>query len=470
MPDPLIIDIHCHPSLKPFAHSYPSNKNSKKPKKRKSIWHQIKPNQITEIINEYATTTHFTQSDFQTLLEGNVRVIFASLSPLEKGFFVSKLGTGPVTDILTQWATGIGFRKINFIQDHKNYYSELELEMDFYKQLHNKEVHVDGVEKKYRIVRNYSEIMQNLAESEDLISVVICIEGGHVFNDNCLGEPDEDKILENLEAVLAWEYKPFFLAPAHHFWNHICGHAYSLTDLVKHFLDQNDHANTGITALGNKIIRKLMDHGVLIDIKHMSRESRREFYSLLEEDAYKNTPVIISHGNVNGHSTVYTDINHGTENGLFCGADINFYDDEIIKVAKSKGLFGIQLDERRIASSKELEKIKHSLPLETKMEMYSSMLWNQILHIARTLDSVNEPAWDCMCIGSDYDGVVDPMDGFWTSSEYSLLYEHVLQQVRNFLNITPNSFVKEGNNLSAEEIVEKLFSKNVMAFLSANFI
>jgi len=470
MSDPLFIDIHCHPALKPFARSYPSNKNSKKPKKRKSIWHQIKPNNLTEIINEYATTTHFTQSDFTTLLEGKVRVIFASLSPLEKGFFISKLGTGPITDLLTQWATGIGFRKINFIQDHKNYYSELELEMDFYKQLHNKEINVDGEKKKYRIVRNYSEIMQNLAESEDIISVVICIEGGHVFNEDCTVEPTEDKILENLEAVLAWKYKPLFISPAHHFWNHICGHAFSLTDLIKRFLNQEDHANTKITGLGDKLIRKLMDNGVLIDIKHMSRKSRRDFYSMLEEDAYKNIPIVVSHGNVNGHSTVYTDINHGTENGLFYGADINFYDDEIVKVAKSKGLFGIQLDERRIASKKELDKIEHSMPVETKMEVFSSLLWNQMMHIARTVDAVNEPAWDCMCIGSDYDGVVDPMDGFWTSAEYKLLYDHLLLHVRNFMNTTPNSFNREDSNIPAEDIVEKLFSKNVMVFLSANFI
>jgi hypothetical protein len=61
------------------------------------------------------------------------------------------------------------------------------------------------------------------------------------------------------------------------------------------------------------------------------------------------------------------------------------------------------------------------------------------------------------------------MDGFWTSAEFGKLYDYVLQHVRNYITTHPNSFQKESNNKDPEEITEKLFTKNVMDFLSVNF-
>ncbi|MBN1952521.1 MAG: membrane dipeptidase [Bacteroidales bacterium] len=469
MPKRLFIDIHCHPSLKPYGHSYSGNKNSKKVRKKRSIWHRKQPGTFTEKLNEYTTLTHFTQSDFQTLCEGNARVIFASLSPLEKGFFVSKLGKGPVTDIAAQMALGIGLRKINFVQKNTDYFSELENEMAFLMQLHAKPIKIDGVLKEYRLVKSYTEIVANLSESENIISVVPAIEGAHSFMEDNSHDPDPAMVLDTIDKMLDWEYKPLFISLTHHFYNYLCGHAYSLPKVLLNLLDQEDHVNTDFTELGNEVVRKLLANGILIDIKHMSRKSRRTYYAILEEEAYREIPVIVSHGSVNGHTTVYTDIVHEADNGLFYGSDINFYDDELVKVSKSKGLFGLQLDERRIASEKELDKISHRLPDEVRHERYAMLLWNQMLHIARTLDHVNENAWDCMCIGSDYDGIVNPMDGFWTVAEYELLFEYVLQHARNYLVTHPNSFDKPSNNLEAEEIIEKVTSGNVMQFLARHY-
>jgi microsomal dipeptidase-like Zn-dependent dipeptidase len=421
------------------------------------------------LINEYATLTKFTQSDFKTLSEGNVRVICASLSPLEKGFFVSRLGTGPFTDLVAQVATGIGFRKINFLQKNKNYFTELENEMDFYKQLHGKKIRIKGVKKEYRIVKNYSEIMQNLSESKNIISVIITIEGGHVFNEDNTCKPPQSMVDTNIDKVGAWTYKPLFMSMTHHFYNYMCGHASSLPKILKGLLNQKDHVNTDFTDLGKAAVRRILDKDILIDVKHMSRKSRHTFYSIMEEDAYKDMPIIISHGSVNGYPTVYTDDSLNKENGLFYGTDINFYDDELVKIARSKGLFGLQLDERRIASSDELAKIKHSLPDKVRKEMYAELVWNQMLHIANTLDQAGEDAWDCICIGSDYDGIVNPMDGFWTSSDFKELYNYVLLHVRKYLITHPNSFAKPSNNISAEEIMDKMSSGNVLRFLSENY-
>lgn len=467
MTKPLFVDLHCHTSLKPYGRSYPRNKNTRRRWKKRSIWHKKRPTKISQFLNKTITVTRFTQTDCTTLSEANVKLIAASFAPLEKGFFVSRIGEGMFVDLLTDWVTGIGRRKVNFIQRNKNYFIELQRERKFYEQLHNRPVKIGKEVWRYRLVKNFSEIQQNL--SENIISIIPTIEGGHVFTENNSQPPQREEILGNIDIMLNWEYKPLFIAPAHHFYNHLVGHAYSLGDAIQKLLDQDEGVNTGITSLGMEVIKKLLDNSILIDIKHMSKKSRREYYDLLVTDPYKQTPIMVSHANVNGYPTVYTDEKQDEDNGLFSGVDVNIFDDEIILVAKSKGLIGIQLDERRIASKKELKKVKGNISEEEKLKLFSGFVWNQILHIAKVLDTVGENAWEHHTIGSDYDGIVDPMNGFWTAKEYNLLYDYLLKHAKEYTADPAQALILPANNIPAEEIIEKLFSKNALRFLERNF-
>ena len=47
---------------------------------------------------------------------------------------------------------------------------------------------------------------------------------------------------------------------------------------------------------------------------------------------------------------------------LFNHVDINIFDDEIIRITKSKGILGLQLDERRIASKKAIRSSRIYFP------------------------------------------------------------------------------------------------------------
>ena len=269
--------------------------------------------------------------------------------------------------------------------------------------------------------------------------------------------------------MLSWQYPPFFVAPAHHFRNYIAGHAYSLPKVIRALLNQKEGVNTGITELGLEVIGKLLDHKILIDIKHMSRQSRRDYYQLLKSPAYRNIPILASHTSVNGYPDVYSDADLEEDHGVFFGLDINIFDNEILLIARSGGIIGIQLDERRIASRQELKKVKNDLPEEDKLRLLSGFVWNQVAYIAILLDSADLSAWDCETIGSDYDGMVDPLNGFWTAKEYKLLYDHLLIHARAYLAGPGQQFKLEENNISAEEILDKLFSKNALHFLENNF-
>ena len=275
--------------------------------------------------------------------------------------------------------------------------------------------------------------------------------------------------MKNIESVLAWKYKPVFLAPAHHFYNHLCGHAFSLSKGLRLILDQNAGVNTGITPLGRKVIEKLLENGIYIDIKHMSRQARREYYNLLLKPEYANIPVIISHGAVNGRPTVESNDEHNEENGKFYGCDINFYDDELIILAKSEGLFCIQLDERRIVSKSERSKVDDIRIPGKKMEVRAGFVWNQVEYIARTLDAASLNAWDTMCIGSDYDGIIDPLNGYWTEKEIKTMRANLLQHAQRFVVSGISQMKMQSNIITPERIVEKLFSENAFNFLRKNY-
>jgi microsomal dipeptidase-like Zn-dependent dipeptidase len=249
---------------------------------------------------------------------------------------------------------------------------------------------------------------------------------------------------------------------AHHFFNELCGHAESLTGKVKSAVDQSYMVNTGFTQLGLDVVDNLLDNSgnkrILIDIKHMSRTSRLEYFNLLDTKyAGQDIPVVVSHGAVIGNDQ---------DKHLFMNADINLYDDEIIRVAKSNGLFGLQLDERRIAAPGDFV-LKKTHGIEHRKVLYHSSLlvWRQMQHIAELLDSQGLFAWGIQSIGSDYDGMIDTINGFWTAENLPTLADYLLMHAHNYMCNKSVNLCQSFNRIDPEEIVDRMMSDNVYNFV-----
>lgn len=473
MPPNYFADLHCHSILKPYGRSFPVNQNSSDPTKTSSIWHSVSPGVWAKIKNIILSITQFTQADFSTLLKARVRIIGASFSPIEKGFFVTRVGEGKTISAVANIIAGVGKPKVEFIQHNLNYFSELMNEYNFLLQLNNQTIDINGESCKYIVVNYFSQIEANISD-ENVLLVVPTIEGSHVFCDNNNQRYEDQPILFNVERIKKLEYPPLFISLAHHFYNELAGHAYSLSDGLQKFLNQDFGANTSITGLGFKVVDLLLDKTkgkrILIDIKHMSRMVRRQYYDLLKSPEYmgQSIPLIVSHGAVNGRPTVYSDMDHSSDNGLFHGGDINFYDDELVLIARSKGIFGIQLDERRAAGKNILKKMRFKLNRKRMLKEQSDLLWNQIEHIAILLDKAGLASWNTVAIGSDYDGGVDPLNGFWTADEYPMLAGYLLNHAQKFHNSPENNLSAENKNINPEEIIRKIFFENTYEFLKRN--
>ena len=478
------IDLHCHPALKGFGKSFkyrPVGKNDPDPKKRNSIWKARRPSFMERWLNRMISLTKFTQTDLATLATSGVDVVVVSLYPFEKHFLTKRiLGWKGLTDVLVNLAAGISQKRIDHVRNHRDYYEDLLLERDYYLQLDGKVVELGGKRYAYRIVSNYQQIEQNRLDSKNgtqIISLILSIEGAHVLNtglDMNANTADEEEVLRNLEDLMSWPIPPLFITFAHHFYNELCGHAPSINlGLIRN--NQNHGLDSGFTPLGWKVMERLLLNAeakpVLIDLKHMSVQSRREFYNWLDRQGLASSfPILVSHGGVNGLQSFENPQEHyPARTGDFKTATINFYDEELHRIARSGGLFGIQLDERRIGSKKAIRRSKRLVVNKQKQFRRKALLvWKQVEHMAEVLNGKGLFAWGLQAIGSDFDGIVDPINGLWTAAEMDQLAEALLHHAQSYLETNNADLIPE-NRIKAKEVVDRLMWRNADDFLRKNF-
>lgn len=476
------IDLHCHPSLKPFGKGFElasrKRKNSTNRKHNNSIWHRKRPTVIRKVLNILTSLTKFTQADFTTVNAGKGKVIMASLYPMEKGMILDANGVDYPGRILRNIATGIGMKRIRHLQRMTDYFKDLEDEYNYFVQKNEVIVTIERRKTRYKLVRNFDEMLNDNSVGIDTLYVIITIEGAHVFNCGLklANKPiaNEIEVLGNIQKVKNWEFPPFFVGIAHHFYNELCGQAESLQGIVGKIIHQDDDCNQGITPLGVKVIDALLNNNngkrIQIDLKHMNVKSRNEYYELLS-NKYKteDIPIIVSHGAVIGKDNAIDKNN--TAQKRFTTDEINFYDNEIFKIEETNGVFGIQLDERRLIHKKDRGVFKNTNIGRKKMlRIRSEFVWNQIEHIAIILDAKNKDAWSIQCLGTDFDGIVDPLNGWWTSRELGFIDSYLETHANAFLNSAKGKSLKKKNKLRAEEIIAKFMYLNAESFMQNYFI
>ena len=108
-------DIHVHPTMKSYGHSFPSKENNKSPLSNSSIWFYDPPNLFEKLIDLLGGIVKYRQSSFSAMGFGNTGIVFASLYPIERSFFDNKLKTGDFNDMLLNFITSVGKKRIDYI-------------------------------------------------------------------------------------------------------------------------------------------------------------------------------------------------------------------------------------------------------------------------------------------------------------------------------------------------------------------
>ena len=420
-----------------------------------------------------------------------------------------------------------------------DYFKELMKERN-YLISQTKKVSPEGF--KFEIARDYDHL-QELIRSENTIASMLTVEGAHSFGHylrNSTFQKDYDQPgMDSLEKeLLRTSFQqniatvkqaadgnpvPFFVTFCHHFNNLLAGHARSFSDKksllgpingpnlpgLRHLFNQEPGLNKGFSKLGWEVMQQLYDkkqgRRILIDAKHMSVTARKELYQYIRTQRETNNdpiPIIQSHAAINGWPTLEEAARH-EENGkldkgqFFSRWQINLTNEDILEMYDSDGLIGVVLHEGRMPGDgfkKEAKKLKKKIKRNRKnarkrikwesklKDLYLKLIWSNIFHIVKTIRDQRQGAngWKMIALGSDYDGLVDPIDSFDKVGHFKNLKKemadylsagkeinYAINGVAVSLPATEASALMFGQ--SPEEITEKVFSGNVDQFLAKYF-
>lgn len=387
--------------------------------------------------------------------------------------------------------------------------------------------HMNSRSKKYpyytfKIATDYNEFV-SFTSADKTICGILTIEGGNslgnyyshnIFSKEYLHLDTNEKInlrdsfITNINVLKSWKggrYTPFFISFCHHYNNLLAGHSKSLGKFGN-LLDQKPGLDKGFNDLGKEILELLLskDNGrrILIDTKHMSIQSRMYYHDLIKQRRSQNDkiPIIQSHAAISVWKTFQESGRQIEDENLdkdayFSQWKVNINDDEILDIYDSDGIIGIVFHEDRMpggkvkAQTKKLSDRYHKLErkkylsfrqqkeyddIKEKLKLiYVGLIWSNIFHIIRLIynnriDDKGNPAngWKIISIGSDYDGMIDPFDGYFSVSDLPVLFNDMIEYINKGRG--PIYYADNGNviEFQGDEIVTLMFGKKIEDILS----
>ncbi len=544
--------------------------------------------------------------------QGGFRALSASLYPLESGFALPTDFLQNITDLLgvdldkaIGSVIGIDSEAVVFIRQRSySYYSFLLREAQNLSFGIRNYRSADGHDLSYRIVSNYHELQATVQDDPHSIALVLSVEGAHSFIDDVI-----DPLRTRLERQVyqkrvrrearAWadktcaqidDYKSrypetFFVTYAHHFFNLMCGHAYTFSRIMFNQRPAR-YGLKGINRYGWQMLERLLERKtvngqklrrLLIDTKHMSVRSRQEYHDFVfnARQVRDWIPIIQSHTAASGRASMrqVVQLQDGGKNwrkgpypeedvkypGQLVDLGLNLFDDEIREIIDSDGLIGIMLDEKRILGKKLPEdisqieaarltldvvgakkllekyvgkpgvkrkflkkdyfhrkyvvnrcsKFKHAKKLlgiflfvqkycaqqldagglddqtqavlvEDQQQIQevidhirsrlkpisASLILHQVLYLSEVGGSA---ALDHLCIGSDFDGVINPLDTYPDASYLGTLSQDLLSHWTEMRLKGVERYEKHRRGLTPQVIIQKLLWGNADRFMSRYF-
>ncbi len=436
----LHIDVHCHTSSKPFMSGIGNPKLNMYETKKFTIEHPVYK-LLRKPLEKLSHINLSTQSNFDQLFEGGVRVAFVSLTPMEKAFSVlnvdakgtkssliktfmgepSNYRNGFLSSLAMNALTGYKASDIDYVKNtaYDIYTDMLKKELKFLSDIDNKK----SPNGKYtvRFPKNYTELTENLKD-ETILNVIVTLEGAHAFG-NALplpaiqsGRKDKHQIDHHnvsLAAPLCKNIKDartkipipiFSVGICHHFWNGLAGHARSLASLLESIVNQEEGLNGPLLDTGRMVIDEFnvteydgkKVNKIVVDIKHMSPQCRKDYYAYRKaKPALRNNAIFCSHTGISmSFETLDEWIRYVASNPMEKSGktyedgayylheqSINLCREDLIEIYASNGLIGIQLDEKRIMGPLAFNELKQRTDVGGGSEqkyVYAKAVWANI--------------------------------------------------------------------------------------------
>lgn len=490
--DWVLSDFHIHSSLKSF------NAES-----AESPWVKMENDCMGHLVKWMVKVTKempkYSQANFEALVKANVRLACVSIVPIEKKMIMPSLVNDKKSHDTTSCITGIS-KKYNYEQlksEEINYFDDLVSHIEYLVSYKDKPHHFEGKDFVCKFPTSGVQLVNMLQETE-FLAVVLTIEGGHslahsIENKDVSGSPEfRDIALKNVkrlkgilplrdnEPTKMLEIPIFSLGLNHFFWNGLSGQARTLSKAQNLLMSQKSHIDEGVTPLGMAVVELLLENTeggrrILIDIKHMSLATRKWYYGFAQEKRKTgdNIPIICTHTGVAGLSWsdekyTHKDKKNKLHTSFLNNWTINLSDEDILEIYKSKGMIGLQLDKKKLCGSDAMKLISSTfVGTKQRKQVYIKIIAANILTIIKAVN--NKKAWNILCIGSDYDGLVTPFETYPTSADFSLLATDLVNFFSNPVTISTLFSIEDIKRLmfgfTAMEVVEKIMSSNLREFM-----
>jgi hypothetical protein len=205
--------------------------------------------------------------------------------------------------------------------------------------------------------------------------------------------------------------------------------------------------------------------------------------------------------------------------GWFNPWSVNLSDEQIRYICNEGGMIGVMLEDRLLGRTtmryrkksirrdgvKKDENLYHDGAIRRKLDAWNKAngrnldhrmllsvapLWRNLLYMAEkgaggSIDSVtlDKKVWDHFCIGSDYDGYVNPIDIAPTNAKIPELKNTLISHFDAFIDMydvaeyksksgvsTPSQVFAQRWGISVKEVVAKIFESNLPVFLEEQIL
>lgn len=475
----MVADLHIHPNIKGYGNSKTKNSKPFSIDDPSCLWYQDLPTKKDESVENLLGFTPYRQSDLSTCSQSHVNIACVSLYPLEKGFMDirNKSLLNLFEKLIATLVSGIGSKRVEEIRaDNFNYFDDLVSEYTYLTELDGRPP--TGGQQAYQLCRSGNALLQ---APSNTVQLIVSIEGAHALcnGSDTLNPENWQGVEDRIKAIKDWLHPPFFITLAHHFYNGLCTQAKSLFDISGKLLNQDlgtrdydlpveDAITSPIQEIGLKVIEHLLSttngRRILIDVKHMSLDARKQYYQLLNTTySSENIPVICSHGAL-----------ALSESGFYYHQVNMELATDIQMIYATGGLIGIEMDQRILGYNKNrFWKWAGNIFKGAEKQAFeeAGYFWNQVINIAEYAFQngfANDP-WKCICLGSDYDGIINPLNRYRDASTLNNLFQQLEQHLNLYWSEANTVIPKNHNGITAAQVIEKIRYTNMKDFIIQHY-
>ncbi len=408
-------------------------------------------------------------------------------------------------------------------QGEYDYFEELKNEYRFFLRkagqftATSEEIQIDetGIKRKwwgsYHLVGHGHEV--NVSLDRDEIIIVPTLGGIHSLG---IGNPEDEDLrpgeqprdinLDTLKSRIrqlkgdellqdptlpTWKHSPFYITFAQNFYNTLCGHTKSFPSRASLLFDQHKGQDLDVTHacidvwrefLGlDKELRPNGSKRILIDINHMSAATRFRYYKEIikpfnKEHPLNPLPVIASHAGYAGLDSLEDMVQNAAKKKEtdefflkgFLAWSINLCDQDIIEIFKSCGLLGISFDKRLLGTEPHawldtmnfgpLDRLRALRIFRRTLEQFVRIPFEYNLSEPLTI-------WDRLCMGTGFDGAMQPMPRYSSVLQFSLFEQDLVDILDGMKREEPMWF----GSYRPEALARKICFENAYEFVRKHY-